>query len=406
MKKNYFRYVGKSPQGRTKKGIVEALNSDLAMRILSAQNIEVLELESTTSLVATINAITLGNVLSKKNLVFFLRQLSSLLEAGVKLLPALEVIAVQQKNRNVRRLLFEVYQDIYSGIPFSEALAKRPKEFPILLSNMVRAAEISVTMPQTIHEMADYFDEEAKLKQSIQAAIRMPIIYFILTIGIAVGMLVYVFPNITALFGAFGDTQLPASTQFFLDASDFMVNHGVTLGIVIASIFLFIFATYKYVPQMRRMYTLLIMHSPAFGALTQMNNQITILNMLSQMTVSGVQTTTALKTVHNVLKNEIYKDFIQDTIDAVEQGRPLSYTFERSKYIDPVMSKMIATGEQTGDVTELMITLAKYYNNTAKIRVDQLKGSIQPIMLIFIYMIIGTLIMALILPMITLGTQI
>ncbi|TNF07787.1 MAG: hypothetical protein EP317_04160, partial [Bacillota bacterium] len=162
----------------------------------------------------------------------------------------------------------------------------------------------------------------------------------------------------------------------------------------------------KYVEKFHYGLSKFIIKFPIFGQLVQMNNQVLIANALSQMMGSNINSLHALKVTKQVVTNVIYKELLGHTIDYVEDGLPFSKAFEESDYIDPIMARMIATGEKSGDIPKLMENLATYYNGITEIRVEQLKNAIQPFLLLIVYALVGTMIMALMLPMLSLGGQI
>ena len=137
-----------------------------------------------------------------------------------------------------------------------------------------------------------------------------------------------------------------------------------------------------------------------------MNNQILIANSLSQMLSNGVNSIKALQTTRGILTNVIYKELILKTLKYIEDGKPFAKAFEESNYIDPIMARMISTGEKTGNIPKLMENLSAYYNGVSEMRIQQLKNSIQPILLLVVYAIVGILILAIMLPMLSLGSQI
>jgi type II secretory pathway component PulF len=137
-----------------------------------------------------------------------------------------------------------------------------------------------------------------------------------------------------------------------------------------------------------------------------MTNQILIANSLSQMLSNGIHSMQALETTRDILEHDVYKELITKTLNYLQDGKPFSKAFEESPHIDPIMAKMIATGEKTGDIPKLMANLSEYYNGISEIRVQQIKNSLQPILLIVVYAIVGVMILAIMLPMLSLGTQI
>ncbi|MCD4826519.1 MAG: type II secretion system F family protein [Acholeplasmataceae bacterium] len=401
-----FKYIVINADGKTIKGRMEALSKSVCIRYLQAKNYKVKSISEYKNVITYLEQITFGRLIKPKQLVFFLKQLGSLLNSGVKLLAALELLSLQQDNKNIRKLYFELYQQVYNGNLLSAGMAKRPKEFPNLLIQMTKVGELSGELPQTILKMAAYYESQMKLSAEIKGATRMPLIYLGAAIVISIGMLLFVFPNITGLFASFGDAELPPITKFFIDTGDFFQAYAI---FIFGGIALFGFGFYmlnKYNEKFHYYIQLGLLKLPVFGSLIQMTNQILIANSLSQMLSNGIHSMQALETTKDILEHDVYKALISKTLDYLQDGKPFSKSFEESPYIDPIMAKMIATGEKTGDIPKLMANLSEYYNGISEIRIQQLKNSLQPILLILVYAIVGVMILAIMLPMLTLGTQI
>jgi type IV pilus assembly protein PilC len=401
-----FKYIAINADGKTIKGKMEALSKSVCVKYLQAKNYKVKSMTEYKNIITYLEQITIGRLIKPKQLVFFLKQLGSLLNSGVKLLPALELLSLQQENKNIRKLYFELYQQVYNGNLLSNGMARRPKEFPNLLIQMVKVGELSGELPETILKMSEYYESQIKLSSEIKGATRMPLIYLGAAIVISIGMLLFVFPNITGLFASFEGAELPGITQFFLDTGDFFQAFAIFIfggAALIAAIFYFLF---KYNKKFHYLIKLGLLKLPVFGSLIQMTNQILIANSLSQMLSNGIHSMQALETTRDILEHDVYKALITKTLDYLQDGKPFSKSFEESPYIDPIMAKMIATGEKTGDIPKLMSNLSEYYNGISEIRIQQLKNSLQPILLILVYAIVGVMILAIMLPMLTLGTQI
>jgi type IV pilus assembly protein PilC len=401
-----FKYTAENQKGENIKGKMEAINREICHKFIESKNYKVIEIREYNNIITALNNITIGSLIKQKDLIFFLKQLGSLLTSGVPLLSALELLSLQNEKRNLRRLYFELYHEVYNGYSFSNALSKRPKEFPKLLVQMVQVGELSGDLDNMVIQMAEYYDKQLKISNGIKGAIRMPAIYLIATLLIAAGMLLFVFPNITDLFSSFGDAELPAITQFFLDTGSFFEKYILAIAIVILGVVSTVFLLDRYHKKTHLFFTKAILKLPVIGKLIQMHNQIMIANALSQMLANGVNSLDALKIIKTFIKNTVYKKIILKTIAYIEDGRPFSRAFEESNYIDPIMAKMIATGEKTSDVPNLMKNLSKYYNGISDLRVEQLKNALQPILLLFVYSIVGVMILAIMLPMISLGGQI
>lgn len=401
-----YKYLATNADGKTVRGNIEALNRNVVVKYLQSKNYNIQNITEYNNLLTRLDKITFGRLLSPKQLIFFLKQLGSLLNAGIKLISALELLSLQQDNRNQRKLYFELYQQINNGLTFSKALSKRPKDFPSLLVQMVEVGELSGELGPTVIHMADYYENQLKVQTEIKGALRMPLIYLGAAIVISIGMLLFVFPNITGLFASFEGAELPAITQMFLNVGEFLKQYALLIfGLLFVLITTGILLN-KYVEKFHYGLTIMSLNIPIFGNLIQMNNQIMIANALSQMLASGVNSMKALQTVKNVLTNVVYKDLMVKTLKYIEDGKPFSRAFEESNYIDPIMARMISTGEKTGNIPKLMENLSHYYNGITELRVQQLKNSIQPILLIVVYAIVGVLILAIMLPMLSLGSQI
>jgi len=401
-----YKYIATNAEGKSIHGKIEALNRNVVVKYLQSKNYVIKNITEYRSILGKLDQITFGSQLSTKNLIFFLKQLGSLLNAGVKLISALELLSLQQENRVQRKLYFELYQQINNGLTFSKALSKRPKEFPNLLVQMVEIGEISGELGPTVIKMAEYYEHQMKLTTEIKAALRMPLIYLAAALLISAGMLIFVFPNITGLFASFEGAELPGITQMFLNVGVFMKEYALMIFgglIVLSGIFIYID---RKVPKFHRFLTLLGLKIPIFGSLIQMNNQILIANSLSQMLSNGVNSIKALQTTRGIITNVIYKELILKTLKYIEDGKPFAKAFEESNFIDPIMARMISTGEKTGNIPKLMENLSAYYNGVSEMRIQQLKNSIQPILLLVVYAIVGILILAIMLPMLSLGSQI
>ncbi|BCR35580.1 type II secretion system F family protein [Mariniplasma anaerobium] len=401
-----FKYTAINADGKTIKGKMEALSKSVCVKYLQAKNYKVKSIVEYKNIITYLEQITIGRLIKPKQLVFFLKQLGSLLNSGVKLLPALELLSLQQENKNIRKLYFELYQQVYNGNLLSNGMARRPKEFPNLLIQMVKVGELSGELPETILKMATYYESQMKLSSEIKGATRMPLIYLGAAIVISIGMLLFVFPNITGLFAAFEGAELPGITQFFIDTGDFFQAYAIfifAVAAIIAGLFYFL---NKYNKKFHYVVKLGLLKLPVFGSLIQMTNQILIANSLSQMLSNGIHSMQALETTRDILEHDVYKELITKTLNYLQDGKPFSKAFEESPHIDPIMAKMIATGEKTGDIPKLMANLSEYYNGISEIRIQQIKNSLQPILLILVYAIVGVMILAIMLPMLSLGTQI
>ena len=406
MELHAYKYKATTRMGKTIQGKVESINRQSAMRMLESKGYKGISLIEVKRLWHQLDNVVIGQVFNQRHLIFFLRQLGSLLKSGVKLNIALELLALQQDNRQIRKIYFEIYYYVTNGYAFSKALSQRNKEFPSLLLQMVEVGEVSGDLANTLVDMADYYENQMRISTEIKGAIRMPLIYLIATRVIAVGMLMFVFPNITGIYESFENATIPPITQFFLDTGVFFEQNTVWILMGFSIIVISLFGFYKYTKIGRRYLSVLWLKMPVVGQLTQMNNQIMIANALSQMLSNGIHSMKALTLLRRHTTNIVYQNLIEKVIKYIEEGHPFFRAFEESDYIDPIMAKMIQTGEQSGDIPNVMKNLSDYYNGITDLRITQLKNAIQPILLVLVYGLVGFMILAIMLPMLSLGSQI
>lgn len=406
MKLHTYKYVAKTQDGKIIKGHIEAISHAFCIKYLQSKNYVIDKISEHNNLLVKLGQITIGKVLSDKQLLFFLKQLGALLKSNINLLDALELLSLQQENHLIRRLYFEVYLDVYNGFSFSYALGKHKTDFPLLLVRMVEVGEISGHLANSILEMAKFFEKQFKMISQIKGTVRMPIVYFIATIAIAIGMMIFVFPNMEDLFASFGNAELPGITQFLINAGSYMSDHILSFTLVVVLFILTLVLSLKYIRSFHFIMTKFAIKIPVFGSLISTYNQILIANSLGQMIKNGINSLQALKTTASLIKNDVYHEIIKETIKNVEDGLPFSKSFVESNYIDPIMSHMIITGEKSGNLPVFLENMSIYYNEVSDLKIEKIKGALQPILLLFVYAIVGALLLALILPMLSLGTQI
>lgn len=406
MKIQTYKYIAQDASGKNVKGTLEAPNPDMCVQMLKHKNLKLSYLTIQNNWFSKINTITLGKVLGKKQLIYFLSQLGSLLKSNINLLMAIELIALQENNKNLRRLYFSVHQKVYNGSSLGKAFRDHPRDFPTILTQMVEATVHTGNLTETINYMADYFKKQDAIAKKIRQSYLPPLMYLLAAIGVAIGLTIAVFPVVTSLFDSFPDAELPVLTVFFMKANEILMSRGLLLAGIIGFIIVLYIGLKKISSRFRAFNSYLLIRTPLFGKLSQLSNELVILNMLASMMSYSVNTLIALNTLKQVLKSQVYLDLINQTIEDVQNGVPLSKSFSESKFIDPIMARMLIIGEQTGDVAELLQNLAYYYNQSIDARTERIKQTLKPIILLLVYGLVGCLILAMMLPMMTLGTHI
>lgn len=397
-----YKYICIDSQGKRVKGSMDATNKGVCLRYLEGKRMEVLSCVEYSNILTKLNQLNVGAVINQKNLLFFLKQLGSLLTSGIKLIDALELLALQQENKAVRRILFIVHQEVYNGNKFSDVLQMYPKDFPSMLISMVQVGEMTGELGQVIKSTADYMETQANLQKQIKGAIRSPLMYFLMAVAVTVAMLLFVFPSIESSFAAFG-ADLPGITKFFMKLEQIIKTKGLIVLAVVAAIIVLYLIAHKKSEKFRMAMAKFTIKIPLIGTLIQMQNQIAIANSLAQLMSRGVTATDSLAVTKKVVKNPIYTKLLDDAYDNVVDGKSFAKAFEESMYIEPTMSRMIATGEKTSEIPRLLMNLSTYYNDVSEVQVKAIKATLQPFMMLFVYALVLMLMLAIMLPQLQLG---
>lgn len=401
---NNYKYRARRFDGKEVKGKIEAPTKKQAAQMLADKRLEPLEINQYFSLYAKFDQIQINKVINDKTLVFLLKQLGALLDAGVRVYEAIEILASQQDNRFIRRILFDIYFQVAAGANLSDAMDAYPKEFPDMLRNLIRVGEKAGELEKIVNQSAEYFEKQLRIKSSIKSAMMLPVVYSILAGAVMIGMLIWVIPGYVSLFIGL-DAELPTVTLLFVKLSDFMTNHallffGSLIGLLV-SLYLIFFKT-NGGKNFIDVFTLKI---PIFGNIVQISNLSRIASTLAQLVQSGVHSLEAVDVTKGVIDNHIYKDILTQCSRNIRNGDGMSLAFANHWAVSPVVPKMIAIGEKSGELDQMLLNLSSFYDSDIDIKVENLKKSIEPILLVLIYAVVGSMIIAVMFPMFSLMSQ-
>jgi len=401
-----YRYRAKRlKDGKIVKGITEAPSKAMVEKFLIENSMKPIEIYQQKSIFQTLNRITLGSVIKERDLIFYLKQLSSLLNATVKLNEASEILATQQTNKGVRRILYGIYYEVNSGATLADAYKAYPKEFPQILIAMVGVGEQTGDLRGAIKNIIVYFDKQYRLKSSIRSTMMMPIIYLVIGFGIAIFLTLAVMPNFTSMFESSDTAEMPAITAFFIDAGDFIKGNIILIiGGMIGFGLLFRVLKKRFEPfQVFLAYISIKM--PVFGTVVKLNNLSRIASTLSQMLNNHVPLQDSLATTYDTINNKIYKDLIVQAQKNVNAGEYMSAAFENHYAIEVVFQRMVSVGETTGELGPMLKSLSSFYDEDAEIKIDTLKKAIEPILMVFIFSLITVMLLAVMLPSLSFTQQ-
>ena len=338
-----------------------------------------------------------------KDLLFWLTQLSTYIKAGITLTNSVRILGEQlgKKNHARKRAFQSVVYHLTLGEDFSVALEKQGKLFPGLLINMIKAAEASGTLEETLDDMADYYTEIDKTRKQMISAIMYPAIISVFAFGVIIFILVYVIPKFTEIYKQ-SELEIKGLTKGILNVSDFLKNNYLIIILVIMVIVISFSYLYKKVRVFRTKVQIFLMKMPIVKNLIIYNELTIFTKTFASLLKNNVFITDSIDILTKITNNEIYKDIMFKTIDNISKGESISESFKNHWAIPEVAYHMIVTGESTGELASMMQKVSEYYQEQHRNLVTNLKNFIEPVLIVSLALIVGLIIIDVLGPMFSL----
>ena len=389
----YF-YIVADKAGKEKRGKMEANNRDAAKELLKKDGYVILSLEE-QSQQFDMN-FTFGRKLKPRDLSVFCRQFVSILEAGVAMKEALAMLEEQTENKTLKKSIAEVLTNIEKGNSLADAMRGESHVFPPMLINMVEAGESSGNLEMAFSRMAEQFEKEAKLKATVRKATVYPIVLIFACIGVIGVMLLYVIPIFIDMFKEI-DMEMPAFTMFVMGLSEWAGTHVyIIVGAAVA-----IFAAYQAYYRTeggRKNIDKIKMKMPLFGQLVVKSNCSRFARTASTLLAAGVPRIDCLDIVSRSVNNIHYSMAIQNAREEVMKGIPLSEPLRDAGIFPPMVYHMTGIGEETGNIVQMLNKLADYYDEEVEITTQTILAAMEPLIIVFMAVVVGSLVIASILP--------
>ena len=409
-----YQYTAMDAAGKETKGVKDAPNENAVSKFLKEQG-----MFPTSIKVATATAskavgggtekkksilnleINIGPLkIGPKDLTVLTRQLSILLEAGLPLVRSLRTLERQAKNPAVRKILGKVAASVEGGSGFSEALSQFPASFDNLYVNMVRAGEASGKLDLILSRLAMFREKAAKIAGKVKSAMTYPIIVLTIAIGMTIGLMVGIVPKFQQMFNdMLGGAELPALTQLVIDISQFMQDQIVLILIVLAGFIVGIKLMVK-TNAGRLLVDSAKFRMPLFGDLISKNAISRFARTLGTLTGSAVPALDALKIVRDTSGNALVSKAVQQVHDAVKEGETMSATLASTKIFPVMVVSMIEVGEETAKTPEMLEKIADTYDEEVDNAVAALTSMIEPLLMVFLAVVVGGIVIALFMPLI------
>lgn len=395
-----FQYKARNKEGKVETGTINGYSKLDVNTFLLQEGYTVYEIKTNKTIDFIYGENSLFAVkMSTKDLLFWLTQLSTYIKSGLTLTESVKILNNQmQKKKKYRKYFQSIVYELTMGEPFSKALEKQGTMFPALLINMIRAAEATGELENTLTDMSNYYTELDKTRKEMISAITYPAIVMVFAIGVITFILLYVIPEFVKIYEG-SNVAITGLTLFIINLSNFLKTNIFTILLVVLIIFIIIYFCYKNIKAFRKNIQYVLMHIPVIGNIIIYNELTIFTKTFSSLLANNVFITDSMTILSRITNNEIYKEIMNKTIDNIVKGDKISTSFKGQWAVPDVAYYMLVTGESTGRLAEMMKKVSDYYAEMHSNLVNNLKSFIEPILIVILAVIVGGIILAVILPM-------
>tara|TARA_R110001592_G_scaffold198448_1_gene446664 strand:+ start:21861 stop:23072 length:1212 start_codon:yes stop_codon:yes gene_type:complete len=396
-----FEYKALDPKGKQKKGVMEADSARQVRQQLREKGFAPLSVDQTTEKQSATNLFSSKRRLSVKELALLTRQIATLIQSGIPIEETLSAVASQSEKTNVRSMLLAVRAKVLEGYTLADSFGEFPVAFPNLYRSTVAAGEHAGHLDLVLNRLADYTEARQQARQKIQLAAIYPVILAFVAITIVVFLLTYVVPDIIEVFVNNGQ-ELPPLTQGLLAVSDFLAKWGLAIFVlmVIASI---AFKAGLKKDKFRFAFHKRLLYMPFIKKISRGSNTSQFASTLSILNSSGVPLVDAMRIAAEVLSNDCLKASLIEAAVKVSEGGNLHHSLEQTGYFPPMMIHMIASGESSGELDQMLERTARHQESDLQGLIETIVGLFEPLMLLFMGGVVMIIVLAIMLPILNMS---
>jgi general secretion pathway protein F len=392
-----FDYAGFDAGGRKVSGVTEATGKRAALQKLRAEGIFATELrEESAAPKRRITRLRFAGAVPASELASATRQLATLLGAGLPLDEALSSVASQLEHHGMIRALGRVREEVIQGESLHTALSHHAGIFPLLYVNMIQVGESSGSLDQVLQRLADFLEDQARLRSRIRSAMAYPVLMALIGTGVLFFLFAFVVPKVTRMLEDL-DRALPLPTLLLIRSSDFLSAWWWLLLILLALAGVALHR-YRGTEEGRLRLDRMALNAPLFGKLNLLIATARLTRTLATLLHSGVPMLTALDICGNLLENRVLRQAIVDTTIAVREGEGLAAPLKRSGVFPPMVAQMAAVGEKSGEMENMLLRVSEAYEHQVEMSISGLLSLLEPLMILFMGTVVGFIVMAILLP--------
>jgi len=395
-------YEARTRAGEVQTGIIEADTKEAVQSRLRARQLNPVKIKKKGRDLK----LAFGTGVTPKELVVFTRQFATMIDAGLPLVQCLDILSSRGENKNLNTILKDVKDYVEQGGTFSEGLARHPKLFDELFVNLVRAGEMGGILDTILNRLAVYIEKRVKLARQVRGAMVYPIAIFFVAVIVVVVMLAWVIPSFKGMFAEFGgEDSLPALTQMVIAASEGFLNNIIWIALAVAGLVFGLGWVYRQ-PAGKHFFHRTLLVLPVLGPVMRKISVARFTRTLGTLLSAGVPILDALDVVKKSAGNVVVEAAIQETSNKIREGRTMAEPLMETAVFPPMVVQMIGVGEQTGALDTMLNKIADFYEEEVDVAVAALTSLLEPLMMVFIGGIVGTILIAMYLPIFSIAGKV
>lgn len=389
-----FKYTAKDDDGNTVNDFIEAKDETVALDMLRVKNLIIISI--TQQKQEKIKTRISRKKVKGEELVIFSRQLATMVNAGIPLVQSLDILSEQMESLTFRQVVTTIRSDVEAGSSLSAALEKHPQIFTLLYTNMVKAGETSGMLDEILDRLAGYLEKSGSLQRKVKSAMVYPAVVSLMALSITLVLLLKVIPTFKEIFSTLGGT-LPLPTQILIGLSDTLRKYFL-IAVIVMGLIAAGFGKLVQTKQGRAKFDQLKLNIPVFGPLLRKVAVARFSRTLSTLIRSGVPILGALEIVGKTSGNVIIEYAVEKARIGIREGESISAPLAKSKAFPPMVTRMISVGEESGELEKMLTKIADFYEDQVDAAVSGLTSLIEPLIIAFLGIVVGSIVVAMFLP--------
>jgi len=399
-----YKYVAKDKSGKSISGLSDAASQDELVKLLRKKELLIVKISEEKATARTKAFSSKSKKVKLDDLVIFSRQLATMVDAGIPIVTALDILGDQVENKNFRNVIYKIKDDIETGSSLSKSLSKHPAIFSSLFIHMVEAGESSGMLDEILDRLAGYIEKTSSLQKKVKAAMIYPAVISVMALLVTLVLLIKVIPIFAEIYEGFG-AKLPTPTLMLIGVSDFIRKYIAFAAAGVVIIFFFM-SRFTKTEKGRYLLDTSLLKLPIFGILLRKVAVSKFTRTLSTLVKSGVPILNSLEIVGKTAGNKAIEVSVDEVRASIREGENIAEPLSKSKIFPPMVVRMIAVGEKTGELEKMLSKIADFYDDQVDTAVKGLTSMIEPLIIAFLGVVIGTIVICMFLPIFKISTLI